>query len=145
MFYFRFLLLSALIVGCSCEPTKDFIQGMNMILLGNKNVVVDRFTCEKFDPIIESAVDKLIFCSLRECSPSMFLGNVNYLRWAVKEVYESISQPIVLDYLRKTDGMETHVWESQWRRIRFSQSHPRNYTSTGIQFGDIIFNLYYQF
>jgi hypothetical protein len=134
------ILFSTFLVS-TCSPTEEFIQGINMILTGDRNVFVDRITSEKFDPLLETVVDKLIFCNLRECKSSIVLGNVYYLRWILKEVYETISNPMISEYLSRTDGVEAPVWESHLRRMRISHKHHRNYTSTGIQFGDVIFQI----
>jgi len=136
------ILFSTFLVS-TCSPTEEFIQGINMILTGDRNVFVDRITSEKFDPLLETVVDKLIFCNLRECKTSIVLGNVYYLRWILKEVYETISNPVISEYLSRTDEVEAPVWESHLRRMRFSHKQPRNYTSTGIQMGDVVFNIYH--
>jgi hypothetical protein len=46
-------------------------------------------------------------------------------------------------YVSVIYNLPRDVWKPHVGHIRFSPSNPKNYTSTGIQFGDLIYNLYH--
>jgi hypothetical protein len=122
------------------SPLREFLSGTRLIVVGKKDVHVTNDVIRRLEPILVDSMDRMIVCKQTpQCDPETQIDDLYRIIFVVHECCE----PDLRMYIRKAYKLSRDVWKPLIGHIRFSSSNPRNYISTGIQFGDLIYNLYH--
>lgn len=138
------LILSALfILGCSGvlgSPLREFMSGMKLIIFGEGEIYVSDEIVRRLEPILVDSIDHMISCKQSsQCNPETQIDNLQRIIFVVQECCE----PDLKVYVRMSYNLPRSVWKPLIKHIHFSSTNPRNYISTGIQLGDLIYNIYH--
>lgn len=132
-----------LILGCSGvlgSPLREFMSGMKLIIFGEGEIYVSDEIVRRLEPILVDSIDNMISCKQSsQCNPETQIDNLQRIIFVVQECCE----PDLKVYVRMSYNLPRSVWKPLIKHIHFSSTNPKNYISTGIQLGDLIYNLYH--